>query len=173
MSREPTTKWLLLTERLALHHAPPGVASNWTLPDISGLHRPVIALASALHQFNADTVWRGDVTQAAPVDAGFQLDRETDAFAAQLGAKCLEITLVEEAEMIGPPGVVTGKICKWPNGSGGSGVLARPLAADQDRRAAQIDEDRRRPRAVVFAVIVAPNISTYQLAEASGSLLMM
>jgi len=81
--------------------------------------------------------------------------------------------LVEEAEMIGPPCVVTGKICKWPNGSGGSGVLARPLAADQDRRAAQIDEDRRRPRAVVFAVIVAPNISTYQLAEASGSLLMM
>ena len=157
----------------ALHHAPPGVASNSTLPDISGLHRPVIAPVSALHQFDADTVWRGDVTQAAPVDAGFQLDRETDAFAAQLGAKCLEITLVEEAEMIGPPCVVTGKICKWPNGSGGSGVLARPLAADQDRRAAQIDEDRRRPRAVVFAVIVAPNISTYQLAEASGSLLMM
>jgi hypothetical protein len=29
------------------------------------------------------------------------------------------------------------------------------------------------PRAIVFAVIVAPNISTYQLADASGSLLMM
>src|SRR6516165_7461577 len=130
---------------LALHHAPPGVASNSTLPDISGLHRPVIALASALHQFNADTVWRGDVTQAAPVDACFQLDRETDAFAAQLGAKCLEIALVEEAEMIGSPCVVTGKICEWPNGSGGSGVLARPLAADQDRHATQIDEDLRRP----------------------------
>jgi len=58
-------------------------------------------------------------------------------------------------------------------GSGGSGVLARLLAADQDRHAAQIDEDLRRRCAVVFAVIVAPNISTYQLADASGSLLMM
>src|SRR6516225_6177670 len=143
MGREPTTEWLPLTERLALHHA--GRRLDSTLPDISGLHRPVIAPVSALHQFDADTVWRGDVTQAAPVDAGFQLDRETDAFAAQLGAKCLEITLVEEAEMIGPPRVVTGKICKWPNGSGGSGVLARPLAADQDRHATQIDEDLRRP----------------------------
>ena len=55
-------------------------------------------------------------------------------------------------------------------GSGGSGVLARLLAADQDRHAAQIDEDLRRRCAVV---IVAPNISTYQLADASGSLLMM
>ena len=44
-------------------------------------------------------------------------------------------------------------------GSGGSGVLARLLAADQDRHAAQIDEDLRRRCAVVFAVIVAPNIS--------------
>ena len=102
----------------------PGRRLDSTLPDISGLHRPVIAPVSALHQFDADTVWRGDVTQAAPVDAGFQLDRETDAFAAQLGAKCLEITLVEEAEMIGPPCVMTGKIFKWPNASGGGGVLA-------------------------------------------------
>jgi len=47
------------------------------------------------------------------------------------------------------------------------------LAADQDRHAAQIDEDLRRRCAVVFGVIVAPNISTYQLADASGSLLMM
>ena len=38
---------------------------------------------------------------------------------------------------------------------------------------AQIDEDLRRRCAVVFAVIVAPNISTYQLADASGSLLML
>jgi hypothetical protein len=45
------------------------------------------------------------------------------------------------------------------------------LAADQDRHVAQIDEDLRRRCAVVFAVIVAPNISTYQLADASGSLL--
>src|SRR6516162_4645811 len=43
MRREPTTKWLLLTERLALHHAPPGVASNSTLPDISGLHQHSIS----------------------------------------------------------------------------------------------------------------------------------
>jgi hypothetical protein len=63
---------------------------------------------SALHQFDADPVWRGDVTQAAAVDAGYQLDRKTDAFAAQLGAKCLEIALVEEAEMIGPP-----MCCDW------------------------------------------------------------
>jgi len=115
------------------------------LPDISGLHRPVIAPVSALHQFDADTVWRGDVTQAAAVDADFQLDHEADAFAAQLGAKSLEIALVEEAEMIGPPCVVTGKICKWPNGSRRSGVLARPLAADQDCHATQIDEDLPRP----------------------------
>jgi hypothetical protein len=40
---------------------------------------------------------------------------------------------------------VTGEVAKWTNGSGGSGVLARPLSADQDRHAAQIDEDLRRP----------------------------
>ena len=158
---------------LALHHAPPGVASNSTLPDISGLHRPVIALASALHQFNADTVWRGDVTQAAPVDACFQLDRETDAFAGQLGTKCLEIALVEEAEMIGPPCVMTGKIFKWPNASGGGGVLAGRGPRIRIVMPPRLTKICGAPRAVVFAVIVAPNISTYQLAEASGSLLMM
>jgi hypothetical protein len=39
------------------------------------------------------------------------------------------------------------------------------LAADQDRHAAQIDEDLRRRCALVFAVIVAPNISTYQFSR--------
>jgi hypothetical protein len=67
------------------------------------LQRPVIEPVSVLHQFDADTVWRGDVTQPAAVDAGFQLDRETDAFATQLDAKFLEIAAVEETEMIGPP----------------------------------------------------------------------
>jgi hypothetical protein len=38
---------------------------------------------------------------------------------------------------------------------------------------AEPDEDLRAPRAIVLAVIVAPNISTYQLADASGSLLIM
>src|SRR5690349_3367962 len=44
----------------------------------------------------------------------------------------------QEAEMVGPPGIMAGKVGILPNGSGGSGVLARPLAADKDRHSAEI-----------------------------------
>jgi len=48
-------------KNLTLQLAPPGVASNSTLPVISGLQRLVIEPVSALHQFDADTAWRGAV----------------------------------------------------------------------------------------------------------------
>jgi len=98
---------------------------------------------SALHQFDADTIGRGDVAQEAAIDTSFQLDRETNALAAQLGAECFEVALIEEAEMIGPPRVMARKVCVLSDRPGGGGVLARPLAADQDRHAAQIDKDLR------------------------------
>jgi hypothetical protein len=79
------------------------------LPTVSVLQCPVIGSVSALRKFDADTVWRGDVTQEAAIDALFHLDRETGAFAAQLGAKRLEIVMVEKAEIIGPACVMTWK----------------------------------------------------------------
>ena len=43
--------------------------------------------------------------------------------------------------MVGAPGIMAGKVGIFANGPGGSGVLARPLAADKDRHPAEIDKD--------------------------------
>src|SRR5712671_106386 len=106
---------------------------------------PFIAgrLVSALHQFDADAIGCGDVAQEAAVHSSFQLDGEGHALAAELDAECFEIAPVQEAEMVGPPGVMAGKVGILPNGPAGSGVLTRPLAADQYRHAAEIDKDLR------------------------------
>jgi hypothetical protein len=45
--------------------------------------------------------------------------------------------------MVGAPGIMAGKVGIFANGPGGSGVLARPLAADKDRHPAEIDKDLR------------------------------
>src|SRR6202011_2486764 len=76
---------------------------------------------SALHQFNAHAVRRGDVAQKAGVHPSFQLDREAHPLAAQLGAERFEIALVQEAEMVGAPGIMAGKVGIFANGPGGSG----------------------------------------------------
>ena len=49
---------------------------------------------SALHEFDAYTVWRRDVAQQAAVYALLQLDGKGYAFAAQLVAEACEIALV-------------------------------------------------------------------------------
>src|ERR1051326_208995 len=99
---------------------------------------------STLHDFNADAVGRRDIAQETPADALFQLDRKTDALRAQLGTKGGEIALIQKAEMIGAPGIVTGEIGVGPDRPRGRRILARALAADQDRHAAQFDKDLRR-----------------------------
>src|SRR5260370_38869697 len=45
--------------------------------------------------------------------------------------------------MIGAPRIMAGKIRVLPDGPGAGRGFARPLAADQDRHAAELDEDLR------------------------------
>ena len=71
-----------------------------------------------------------------------QLDREGHALDAQLGAERFEIALVQEAEMVGAPRVMAGKVRVWPDGPGGDRGLTQPPAPNQDRHPAEIDEDR-------------------------------
>src|ERR1051326_9163757 len=99
---------------------------------------------STLHDFDADAVGRRDIAQETATDALFQLDRKTDALQAQLGTKGGEIALIQKAEMVSAPGVVTREIGVGPDRPRGRRILARALAADQDRHAAQFDKDLRR-----------------------------
>ena len=57
--------------------------------------RPIaLCRHSALHEFDAYTVWRRDVAQQAAVYALLQLDGKGYAVAAQLVAEACEIALV-------------------------------------------------------------------------------
>src|SRR6185295_1136983 len=100
---------------------------------------------SALHEFDADTIRRGNVAQQAAANAFLQLDREAHAFLAQVGAEGRQVTLVQETEMIGAPGVVAGEIGIGPDRLVGCRILPGAAATDQDRHAAELDEDLRGP----------------------------
>src|SRR5437868_15478363 len=99
---------------------------------------------STLHDFDADPVGRRDIAQETPADALLQFDWKLDALGAQLGTERREVALIQKAEMIRAPPVVTGKIGVWPDRPPRRGILARALAADQDRHAAELDKDLRR-----------------------------
>src|SRR5207248_2742194 len=99
---------------------------------------------STLHDFDADPVGRRDIAQETPADALLQFDWEVDALRAQPGAEGGEVTLVQKPEMIGAPFIVAGVIGVGPDRPCKRGILARALAADQDRHAAQLDKDLRR-----------------------------
>jgi hypothetical protein len=99
---------------------------------------------STLHDFDADPVGRRDIAQETPADALLQLDRKANALGAQLGTERSEVALIQKAEMIRAPPIVAGEIGVWPDRPSRRGTLARALAADQDRHAAQLDKDLRR-----------------------------
>src|SRR5437868_10897759 len=99
---------------------------------------------STLHDFDADPVGRRDIAQETPADALLQFDWEVDALRAQPGAEGGEVTLVQKPEMIGAPFIVAGVIGVGPDRPCRRGILARALAADQDRHATQFDKDLRR-----------------------------
>jgi hypothetical protein len=54
-----------------------------------------------------------------------------------------KIALVQEAEMVGAPGIMAGKVGISLNGSRGDGILARPLAPGEDRHPTELDKDLR------------------------------
>src|SRR5947209_19809134 len=99
---------------------------------------------STLNEFDADPVGRRDIAQETPADALLQFDRKVDALRAQLGTEGGEVALVQKAEMVGAPFIVAGEIGVGPDRAGRRGILARALAADQDRHVAQLDKDLRR-----------------------------
>jgi hypothetical protein len=126
-----------------------------------------------LHEFDADTVRRGNVAQQAAAYAFLQLDRKAYAFLAQVGAEGRQVALVQETEMIGSPGVVAGEIGIGPNRLVGGRILPRAAATDQDRDAAELDEDLRGTAGDGVGGNGRANISTYQAADALAFSLMM
>ena len=86
--------------------------------------------ASALHQFDADTVRGRDVAEQAAIDAALQLDWECHAFGAQPDAESFEIAPVQKTEMIGAPGIVARKIAIRPDRPSRDRVFAGSSAAD-------------------------------------------
>ena len=81
--------------------------------------------------------------------------------------------MIDEAEVIGPPGIVAGVIGVRLNLAGSRGGLAGTLAPNDKGLATNLEEDLGAPRATVSATISAPNICTYQLAESWGLWLIM
>ena len=65
----------------------------------------------------------------------------------QLVAERREITLVEETKIGDAPCLMAGKVSELPDRPGGDWSLARLLAANEDRHAAEIDENLRRTTA--------------------------
>ena len=133
---------------------------------------PLPAGASALHQFDTDAVGRGDITQQSPptLPSG---PRESAPLGAQLVAEGPQVAVIEEAEVIGPPGIVAGVIDVRLYLAGRRGGLAGPLALNDQGLATKLEEDLGGTAATVSATISAPNICTYQLAESCGLWLMM
>src|SRR5689334_5159458 len=86
---------------------------------------------STLHDFDADAVGRRDIAQETAADALLQLDRKADALPAQLGTEGGEITLIQKAEMVSAPGVVTREIGVAPDRP--RGTPASPTGRSQDR----------------------------------------
>jgi hypothetical protein len=128
---------------------------------------------SGLHQLDADPIGRRDISQQASANPSLQLDRKGDTLCPQLGTERPEITLIHEAKMVDPAGVMARKVGEVPYWPRIDRCFARALAANEDRHATQIDKNLRGARATVLALIVAPNISAYHFAEASGSWLMI
>src|SRR6266481_1579120 len=98
---------------------------------------------SALHQLDADAIGCSDVAQEAAVYAVLQLDGKSHTLRPKLGAKGREIAPIEETEMVGSPCVMAGEVGIGPDRSGGRRGFTGSPAADQDRHAAEIDEDLR------------------------------
>ena len=122
-----------------------------------------------MHQFDAHAVGRGHVAQQAAVYAPLQLDRKGYALIAKLGAKGFEIAPVEETEVVDAPRIMAGKVGVGLAETGASPGRRPRMRIVMPPRSTKI---WGAPRAIPFAAIVAPNISTYQLAAASASSLM-
>jgi hypothetical protein len=95
---------------------------------------------SALHQFDTDAVGCCDITQQSPPDPFLQGHGKAHHFRAQLVAEGAQVTVVEEAEVIGPPGIVAGVISVRLYFSGSRGSLAGPLAPNDQGLATKLEE---------------------------------
>src|SRR5262245_28914651 len=62
----------------------------------------------------------------------------------QLVVEGAQVAVIQEAEMIRPPGVVAGKACKWLDRPGRYGGFALPVAANDQGLTPQLKENLRR-----------------------------
>src|SRR5882724_5314343 len=99
------------------------------------------AAESALYQFDTDAVGCGDIAQPSPPDAFLQGHGKTHPLSVQLVAEGAQVTVVAEAEVIGPPGIVAGVISVRLYCSGSRGSLTGPLAPNDQGLATKLEED--------------------------------
>jgi hypothetical protein len=102
---------------------------------------PRQAGGAALHQFDTDVVGCGDITQPSPPDPCLQGRGNAHPLSAQLVAEGAPVPVGEEAEGIGPPGIVAGVISVRLSCSGSRGRLAGPLAPNDQGLATKLEED--------------------------------
>jgi len=102
-----------------------------------------------------------------------QFHRKLHAFRTQLVVEGAQVAVVKETKVIGPPGVVAGEIGKRSDRTGRCGGFAGPVAANDQGLPPSSRKICGAPYATLSATISAPNICTYQLAEACGLWLMM
>jgi hypothetical protein len=95
---------------------------------------------SALHPFETDAVGCGDITQPSPPDPFLQGHGNAHPLSTQLVAEGAPVPVGEEAEGIGPPGMVAGVISVRLSCSGSRGSLAGPLAPNDQGLATKLEE---------------------------------
>ena len=100
-------------------------------------------MALALHQFDTDAVGRCDITQQSPPDAFLQRHGKAHPFGVQLVAERAQVAMIDEAEVISTPCIVTGVIGVLLHQAGGRGGLAGTLAANDNGLAANFEENLR------------------------------
>ena len=119
-----------------------GSATTQASPQAHGQRMvPRQAGESALHQFDPDAVGCCDITQQSPPDPFLQGHGNAHPLRAQLVAEGAPVIVVEEAEGIGPPGMVAGVISVRLSCSGSRGSLAGPLTPNDQGLATQLEED--------------------------------
>src|SRR5258708_3343676 len=123
----------------------------------AGIFRLIPRLFLRLNHFDAHAIGRGDIAQH---QAGFEfprLHRHAHALFLQLRAECPQVPAIGETEVVGPPLVVTGVPVEMLHGFGGDRRFPRPMAADNQRDAADAHVDLRRAAQVrLFRGNLAP-----------------
>jgi hypothetical protein len=97
-----------------------------------------------LYELNANAVGCRDVTQQVPSVAWLQCHRKLHAFRTQLVVEGTQVAVVQEAKVIGPPGVVAGEMGKRLDRTGWHGGFAGPVAANDQGLTPQLEENVRR-----------------------------